>query len=76
MLHSILVNKALFCEGEDPNFSDNHRKFPKMTEDILLPIISPYVHKNMNKISVRSRKTAPLRERADFRGSLTAELGP
>ena len=47
-----------------------------MTEDILLPIISPYVHKNMNKISVRSRKTAPLRERADFRGSLTAELGP
>ena len=76
MLHSILVNKALFCEGEDPNFLDNHRKIPKMTEDILLPIISPYVHKNMNKISVRSRKTAPLRERADFRGSLTAELGP
>ena len=76
MLHSILVNKALFCEGEDPNFLDNHRKIPKMTEDILLPIISPYVHKNMNKIGVRSRKTAPLRERADFRGSLTAELGP
>ena len=68
MLHSILVNKALFCEGEDPNFLDNHRKIPKMTEDILLPI--------MNKISVRWRKTAPLRERADFRGSLTAELGP
>ena len=76
MLHSILVNKALFCEGEDPNFLDNHRKIPKIAEDILLPIFSPYVHKKMNKISVRSRKTAPLRERADFRGSLTAELGP
>ena len=76
MLHSILMNKALFCEGEDPNFLDNHQKIPKMTENILLPIISPYVHKKMNKISVRSRKTAPLRERADFRGSLTAELGP
>ena len=76
MLHSILVDKALFCEGEDPNFLDNHRKIPKMTEDFLLPIISPNVHKNMNKINVRSRKTAQLHERANFRGSLTAELGP
>ena len=76
MLHSILVNIALFCEGADPNFLDNHRKIPKMTEDFLLPIISPNVHKNMNKINVRSRKTAQLHERANFRGSLTAELGP
>ena len=74
MLHSILVNKALFCEGEDPNFLDNHRKIPKMTEDILLPIISPYVHKNMNKISVRSRKTAPLLERSDFHESFLHPL--
>ena len=52
MLHSILVNTALFCEGADPNFLNNHRKIPKMTEDFLLPIISPNVHKNMSKISV------------------------
>ena len=29
MLHSILVNIALSCEGADPNFLDNHRKIPK-----------------------------------------------